>query len=352
MIDYSLYHFDYAIAPILIGGLLAAASAIASGIAQKRQQRRQNDFNMKMADYQNTLNIEQWQRENEYNTPAAQMQRLKDAGVNPRIWWSNGSNVSASSPTLSAPEQQYNAVGGTIARGLSDAFGSAINAVNQINQIKMQEEQIDLIKAQTKHYDTLSGLNSINTQLRQSESMMRLIDLNYHDLSKAQQIYGKQLVMNSQLASYLNMYGNSLLTNDAGMLSVDLNSPLWKETAMTTLMRKQIATKMALDDAKRVESFWNSKAKKKGLDWLSTRMYSEKLKQNLMLGTSHLLAHKRSNEVTKGDLLRFQKDYMNLQMDFMKAQIKRKELENFNYFPIIGDLSYYPQMLLNNYTRR
>lgn len=352
MIDYSIYNFDYAIAPLLIGGALALGSSIAGAIAAKRQQRRQNELNKEMANYQNTLNLEQWQRENEYNTPVAQMQRLKEAGVNPRIWWSSGTNTSASSPTLSAPEQQYNAVGGQLAKGLSDVFGSAINAVNQMNSIRMQEEQIKLMQSQTKHYDTLSMLNGINANLRQSESLMRNIDLNYYDLSKRQQIYGKQLVMNSQLASYLNNYGNSLITNDAGMLSVDLDSPIWKETPMTTLLRRQVATRMGLEDAKRIESYWNSKAKQKGIEWLNSRMYSEKLKQNLMDSTSKLLYHKRSNESMKGELMQFQKDYMNLQLDFMKQQIERKRLENFNYLPVFGDISSYPQILLNNFSKR
>lgn len=353
MIDYSSYDFLLAFDPItLVGGAVALGSSIASAIAAKRQQRRQNKLNQEMAKYQNTLNLEQWNRENEYNTPVAQMQRLKDAGVNPRIWWSNGSNSSASSPTLSAPEQQYNAVGGQLAHSLSDAFGSAVNTVNQMNSIRMQEEQMKLIQAQTRHYDVLSMLNGINANLRQSESLMRNIDLNYYDLSKKQQIYGKQLVMNSQLASYLNNYGNSLITNDAGMLSVDLNSPTWKETPMTTLLRRQVATRMGLEDSKRIESYWNSKAKQKGLDWLNTRMYSEKLKQNLMYTTDSLLRFKKDNEITKNDLLRFQKDYMGLQMDFMKQQIERKRLENFNYLPVLGDISSYPQILLNNFTKR
>lgn len=352
MFDYSMYLFDFAIDPLLIGGALALGSSVASAIAAKRQQRRQNKLNKEMSKYQNTLSLEQWNRENEYNTPVAQMQRLKDAGVNPRIWWSNGTNTSASSPNLSAPELQYNAVGGQLAKGLSDTFGSAINAVNQMNSIRMQEDQMKLIQAQTKHYDTLSMLNSINANLRQSESILRNIDVNYYDLSRRQQIYGKQLVLNSQLASYLNNYGNSLLTNDAGMLSVDLNSPIWKETPMTTLLRRQVATRMGLEDAKRVESFWNSKAKQKGLDWLNTRMYSEKLRQNLMSTTDRLLRFKKDNEITKNDLLHFQKDYMGLQMDFMKEQIERKRLENFNYLPVLGDISSYPQILLNNFTKR
>lgn len=339
--------YQYAIAPAIVGAIIAGASALASGIgsgvAQKKQQRRQNQMNMDMARYQNSLNIEQWNRENEYNTPVAQMQRLKEAGVNPRIWWSNGSNVSASSPTLSAPEQQYTAVGGSIARSLSDAFGTAVNTINQINQINQQNAQIDLIRSQTKHYDTLSELNKINSSIKSAENIMKSIDLNYYDLSQRQRVYGKQLTLNNMLANYLNNFGMDTLTlNDHNMLSVDPYA--FRETPMMSIRRNQIASTIALANAKAVESAWNSKAKEKGIQWLSKRMYTEKLRQNLMFQQYGLLYNKNQNEITRGDILRANKDLMVKQKDFVEKQIERIGLENMNYWPVLGDLSQYTHL--------
>lgn len=315
---------------------------VASAIAAKRQQRRQNEMNMEMAQYQNSINLEQWQRENDYNTPTSQMERLKAAGVNPRIWWSNGSNVAASSPNLSAPEQQYNAVGGEIAKGVGDAYGSAINAVNQMNQVRMQEEQMKLIQAQIGYYGSMQHLNDVNSNLRATESLMKNIDLNYYDLTTKQRIYGKQLALNNQLASYLNNYGpNSLMTNNAGLLSVDLNSPIFKETPMTTLQRRNIAANIALADAKAIESMWASKAKEKGLAWLDQRIYSERLKQGLTSALTGLTYHKRSNEITRGELMRAQSDVQRMQLDFLRQTTERKRLENANYLPGLGDISDY-----------
>lgn len=350
MVDYTIYHFDYSIAPVVLGaiisGISALASSVASGVSAKRQQRRQNQMNMEMANYQNSINLEQWNKENEYNSPINQMQRLKDAGVNPRIWWSNGTNTSASSPTLSAPEQQYTAVGGEIARGLSDAFGSAVNAVNQMNQIKMQEEQMELIKAQTRHYDMLANLNSVTSNLRQTESLMKAIDLNYRDLDNRQRVYGKQLLMNNMLGDYLSKYGNSLITNQHGLLSVDLSSPIWNETPMTSLIRKNYASSIALADAKKLETFANIRSKNIGVEWLKKRMVTEQIKQGLLRTADFLTYHKKENELTRGNIMRTQQSLMETQLKFMEEQIKKKKWENFNYLPFLGDISEYPQLLL------
>lgn len=345
LIDYYQTEMFISIVPALIAAAATIGSAIAGGVASKRQQRRQNQMNQEQARYQNSLNIEQWNRENEYNTPANQMARLKQAGVNPRIWWSNGSNTSASSPTLSAPEQQYNAVGGQIAQGLSDTFGSAVNAVNQINQIKMQEAQIDMVKKQAGYYGSMINLNNVNANLRNTESLMKQISLNYHDLSERQRLYGKQLAMNNMLASYLNNYGaNTLTTNEHGLLSVDPMS--FRETPMTTLARRQIASNIALMDAKALESAWNSRAKKAGIDWLGQRMYSERLRQTLTSGLISLNYHKRNTEIQKGELMETQRSLQRGQMDFLKAQTDRLKLMNGNYYPFFGDISSYFRAML------
>lgn len=50
---------------------------------------------------------EQWERENEYNLPKNQIQRLKDAGLNPALMYQNGASglLSAQSPELSKSGQ-------------------------------------------------------------------------------------------------------------------------------------------------------------------------------------------------------------------------------------------------------
>ena len=67
-------------------GIGAVAGAITAGVQHK--------YNKKMADYQNDINIENWNLQNEYNSPAAQRKRLEEAGINPAaVFGSNGSSA-------------------------------------------------------------------------------------------------------------------------------------------------------------------------------------------------------------------------------------------------------------------
>lgn len=52
--------------------------------------RETNAYNYLLASNQNDWNVEQWNRENAYNTPSAQRQRLLDAGLNPNLMLDGG----------------------------------------------------------------------------------------------------------------------------------------------------------------------------------------------------------------------------------------------------------------------
>ena len=57
-----------------------------------------NDANERMQQRQNQWNLEQWNRNNAYNHPVAQMQRLKAAGLNPDLMYGQGTPGLSSAP--------------------------------------------------------------------------------------------------------------------------------------------------------------------------------------------------------------------------------------------------------------
>lgn len=60
-------------------------------------------------DKQNEYNLEMWNLQNEYNSPQAQMQRFQEAGLNPNLIYSQGTNGNnASAPQKQVPQQQHN----------------------------------------------------------------------------------------------------------------------------------------------------------------------------------------------------------------------------------------------------
>lgn len=100
----------------IIGGLFGGISSLiqaqsANKIADKQiaAQREENEktrqYNRELAEWQNSENIAQWQRENEYNLPENVKQRYKDAGLNPDLLYGEGASgigLSANSPDLTS----------------------------------------------------------------------------------------------------------------------------------------------------------------------------------------------------------------------------------------------------------
>ena len=76
-----------------IGTILGLAGSVLGSTLAARSQKKANEKNLELARLQNQWNIEQWQRENDYNTPRNQMARLRDAGVNPNLAYANGAPV-------------------------------------------------------------------------------------------------------------------------------------------------------------------------------------------------------------------------------------------------------------------
>ena len=88
----------------IITGLGALGSSVISNLGAKRRQ--------KTADKQN---VAFWKMQNQYNTPKEQMQRLKDAGLNPNLIYGSspaGASGSAGSiaPSKAAPYNIQNPV--------------------------------------------------------------------------------------------------------------------------------------------------------------------------------------------------------------------------------------------------
>ena len=92
----------------LIGGLGAYLSSKSSNSASLRAARETNATNKSIAERNNQFNYEMWMRNNEYNSPASQVQRFKDAGLNPAlIYGSSGNAGNSSAPVKGTP---YSAV--------------------------------------------------------------------------------------------------------------------------------------------------------------------------------------------------------------------------------------------------
>lgn len=97
----------------LIPLAISAATSLANAFMQKKTAESNTDktirANKQMAQFQYSKDLEMWNRQNEYNTPEAQMLRYKEAGLNPNLIYGQGSSGNATvMPKYNAPTLQYN----------------------------------------------------------------------------------------------------------------------------------------------------------------------------------------------------------------------------------------------------
>lgn len=129
--------------------------------AQQKENEKNRTYNFNLAQLQNKWNLEQWNRENEYNSPAQQMARLKAAGLNPDMMYQNGTSglTAASSPSMTAgaPSSpvdmsalgQKRTIGDAIHQGLQDALVGA---------------QIDVMKSEARKNNADAGGQEITNE--------------------------------------------------------------------------------------------------------------------------------------------------------------------------------------------
>ena len=151
--------------PAIGAGIISGVgSLINSGIGMASQ-RRANIANMKLAQYQNNWqtaendkayarNLEMWNLQNAYNSPTAQMSRLRQAGLNPNLVYGSGvtGNSSGSAPQYEPVKVQRATMepyrGWNL--GLSDAISTYMAARQNQAQVENMEAQNKLIKEQAR----------------------------------------------------------------------------------------------------------------------------------------------------------------------------------------------------------
>lgn len=185
--------------------LIQGGTSLLGGIFGQSSQSRQNKANMKLAKYQHDLNMDAWRQQNEYNTPLAQMQRYRDAGINPHmVAGSGGAGNAQSPPQYQAPTQEYR-----------DHFPADMlsSVVGDYIQQRNQKIQGDLLKEQIKSSEADTALKELEVATASNEYEERFgadnIKNMYVDVTdeKGENVIGKKLVGQSKrLSKYQQEY--------------------------------------------------------------------------------------------------------------------------------------------------
>lgn len=169
----------------LFGGLSSGAAQRSANATNLQIAQMNNQRQYQMFQEQNAFNERMYNQMQQYNTPAAQMQRYADAGINPYIAAGNVQTGNVQSALQSAPAPQMQAAQVQPVTGPGDAM---MNAGAQISSIVGQYAQNALALAQAKKteaeanwVDRLNAANvlKLNSSSRLDDGQSSLLGLDY-----------------------------------------------------------------------------------------------------------------------------------------------------------------------------
>lgn len=139
-----------------------------------------NNSAKKQYEYQRKLNqeafqhdIDMWNRQNAYNTPSAQMERLQAAGLNPNLVYGNGgaSNTASGAPTYNAGHAPDVASARQAASSMAaQGFQTGLNMQLQQAQIHNIEADTLLKGSQEQYTSTQKEISMIDKYIKENTS--------------------------------------------------------------------------------------------------------------------------------------------------------------------------------------
>ena len=220
-------HSEKCIAPLVLGGIIAAGASLAGNAIGASSQssannanveinRQNNQFNADQAAMQRQWQTDMWNRNNRYNSPNEMISR----GLNPFIGSNVGAGVSkapasggvaasaAPSPSLQAFRPDFSDVGTSLA-SMAQARASIMNAEQnaaltpyRINQILGDTNYRNIGVGQSGYWNASTGRRS--ALLDQSKEYQELKNMEFAGrLTSAQE---SQILLDSQAQQILNKY--------------------------------------------------------------------------------------------------------------------------------------------------
>lgn len=152
---------------------MQSGNAFMDQINSERVNREQQRYNEKWYNRQLTDNINLWRMQNEYNAPSAQMQRFRDAGLNPNLIYSQGNPGNAAQ--LSRPDVQP-----TQFRMPQSSFADVgRSSLDSIYDIQLKQAQVDNLRAQNSVIKQDALLKSALTRSTLTGEEQKRFDLNF-----------------------------------------------------------------------------------------------------------------------------------------------------------------------------
>lgn len=149
----------------LLGAGLGAVGNLAGGAIGAHNSLKmleyQNQYNREMADLQWQRYQDAWNKENAYNSPAQQVQRLKEAGLNPALMYGSGSASVGNSSHLPSPPSVSSERVDLGDYGVSAAGQSLMQGLLASSQIDKNLAEAQQVRQNTVNLNTANELQEL-----------------------------------------------------------------------------------------------------------------------------------------------------------------------------------------------
>lgn len=133
-----------------IGAVGNVASNVYSGRVNEKVAGRQNEWNLAMYQRQLADSRENWNMQNAYNSPKAQMERLKEAGLNPNLVYGNSTSGSAGNAgSMSSTPSAQPAVGYYRPMNMMAGLGDLAQLFLTASTVRRNNSETDSIRERT-----------------------------------------------------------------------------------------------------------------------------------------------------------------------------------------------------------
>ena len=170
-------------AAALIGAGLSAAGSVATTSYNAAQTRKQREWSEKMTAQANEWNLQQWNRVNEYNTPSAQVERLREAGLNPLYYGLDGSSANGLESAQALPYERANIPNlyNPFSEGLASAASVAQIENVQADTAKKRNENLTETQRREK---LLADIQTTKQELENLKAQAGLTDAQCREIDK------------------------------------------------------------------------------------------------------------------------------------------------------------------------
>lgn len=165
----------------LLGGMFGSASQSSANRTNLQIARETNQMQYQMFQEQNAFNERMYNQMQQYNTPAAQMQRYQEAGINPYIAAGNVQSGNAQSALQSAQPLPLHTAQVQPVNAFQDAFSQIGNVISQYAQNELALSQAQKNRAEAGWVDRLNGaqFNKLSAETNNLYQQGSLLGLDY-----------------------------------------------------------------------------------------------------------------------------------------------------------------------------